>query len=429
MRRVDTLAAAALIGLTALLLPPAYLWANEAMERANRTRCANNLRQLGLAAIQYADDKRFYPHAGPIRELDGGIDTPHTPTCVRTLVWAAYHDAPEGFVCPSSDDVSAPIGAEAPSNMRRWTWRGTDGEPSPDRSPVQTGGDPVLAETTELSYGYTRRGLNVNVRSTARIWADRKVRDGSTGALAGNHDGGWNLGQADAAVTWLAVDADPFPGGYLAKTAGRTDGFLAVADQDDPSAFAGERAASDGVPTPWADRFDAAEAGLRVELHPRAWSGRAGSWGVGGGAERGGVIYRVAGRADPADPARVSGRLVPARGREELAFSARLDDGALVLEVAGDEPVRAEPLPPTPQEECARAFLEAVAAGEREGALDLVTAEGQALIAQVEKERGIDVFANLRRELEKSGGVSAAVVRQVAADVVETPDGWRIELR
>ena len=32
---------------------------------ARRTACGNNLRALAVAAIQYADDKRFFPHVGP----------------------------------------------------------------------------------------------------------------------------------------------------------------------------------------------------------------------------------------------------------------------------------------------------------------------------------------------------------------------------
>ncbi|MBL4848967.1 MAG: DUF1559 domain-containing protein [Planctomycetes bacterium] len=35
----------------------------KAKEGANRAKCANNLRQIGLAGIQYADNTRAYPYA------------------------------------------------------------------------------------------------------------------------------------------------------------------------------------------------------------------------------------------------------------------------------------------------------------------------------------------------------------------------------
>ena len=41
------------------------------------------LRMIGLATIQYAEDRRFYPPVGSLRELQGGIETADTPRDLR----------------------------------------------------------------------------------------------------------------------------------------------------------------------------------------------------------------------------------------------------------------------------------------------------------------------------------------------------------
>jgi hypothetical protein len=165
--------------------------------KAEMSKCSGNLRQLGLAAIQHADDRRFYPWVG-----DGGVDTNCSTRAVRSLYVAGYHDNPEGFVCPASSDASR-------TTDEAWTWRGaTTVDPT---SPEAT--DPTLAETTELSYGWTRARLNANVASTTALAADRAVRHAdfreepsltSDDPLQGNHVGGLNVVQTDGTtMSWM----------------------------------------------------------------------------------------------------------------------------------------------------------------------------------------------------------------------------------
>lgn len=159
------------IALGALVVPTALLAQEGLKGKAEQTRCANNLRQLGLAAICYADDKRYFPHVGPLRELDGGYATSATPRVVRALVYFGYHDDPEDFVCPGSDDDWRPVPDAARQDMRRWGWAGRLNEEL--TTPLLGGVDPTLAETTELSYGWTRRGMTTNVRASFPLAADR----------------------------------------------------------------------------------------------------------------------------------------------------------------------------------------------------------------------------------------------------------------
>jgi len=93
-------------GICAALLVPALAQAKAA---ANRTKCANNLRQIGLAAIQYADDKRAYPYEANgdlnavllVLEQSGYIDDLQHLACPEAQGGASY----EGFMAPYSNNT------------------------------------------------------------------------------------------------------------------------------------------------------------------------------------------------------------------------------------------------------------------------------------------------------------------------------------
>lgn len=178
-----------------------------------RSKCANNLRQIGLAAVQYGDDRRFLPHMNSnVRALDGGIDSSDTPRAIRSLVWAGYHDNPEGFTCPASDDRDWPIeDPQVKADMRRWAFAGAYLDAAAAEAPPWTDPnprDPTLRETSELSFAYTRRGYNRNLHSNRILGADRALApadpDAPTRDLApsdgGNHRDGWQVLRGDCSV-------------------------------------------------------------------------------------------------------------------------------------------------------------------------------------------------------------------------------------
>lgn len=238
---VELLVVLAIIGILSAFLLPAL---GRAREKASRGKCANNLHQFSISANMYQDDKRWFPHVTARNQLDGDFADALAPTTknFRALLWYSYYDDPEGFICPSSFDIYRPITDDATKgDLRRWMWNGAHGTGSPTKAPFLVGSDPAVETTDELSYGWTRRPLNVNASSASLLVADRGVRLESeqqslatSGGLVGdygNHLEGWNVLYADGAVNWLILNADPPPADYLTQVTNAADGYLAIKDQ------------------------------------------------------------------------------------------------------------------------------------------------------------------------------------------------------
>lgn len=196
------------MGVLGALMMPAMM---KAKEKANASKCASNLRMVGLGAASYAGDKRFFPHVTGLRELDGDARTNHGPKVFRALINYGYLDSAEGYVCPSSFDLYVPTTSYDP---REWFWLGQT-RSATSENPLGDGmNDPTLLETDELSYGWTRRGFNNNLSSNTPMAADRSVRRDPDAAYLepgenGNHTDGVNVVYADCATRFVNTDMDP----------------------------------------------------------------------------------------------------------------------------------------------------------------------------------------------------------------------------
>ena len=114
--------------------------------------------------------------------------------------------------------------------LRLWVWSGLEPGDSYTR-PIHDGRpDPALDATTELSYGWTRRGLNSGTTSRHYLAGDRaqaSPEPTTEPGLAGNHAEGANVLKVDGTITW-------FPAGEGAHLADVTlkrhekVGFLSV---------------------------------------------------------------------------------------------------------------------------------------------------------------------------------------------------------
>src|SRR5271156_948180 len=107
---IELLVVIAIIGILATLLMPALL---KAKEKANQTKCSNNLKQIALAAVSYTDNYRYFPHITANTAQDGGCSTVTACKCIRTLVFFNFLDNPESFICPSSVDQFVPLDSES----------------------------------------------------------------------------------------------------------------------------------------------------------------------------------------------------------------------------------------------------------------------------------------------------------------------------
>ena len=206
---------------TARIYVPRYV---DAKRRANEVACGEQLRQIGVAARQYATDRGAFPHVRAAGELDGGIDTPHTPLAFQALVEGGYLGDVELLTCPSTPR------RRGQANRAEWqAWvQGKTELPAP----------PFHAAKW-LSYAWTRRHLDLNSSGSALLSADRAAipRRGE-GGLKGNHTGGWSVLRVDGTSEFLTWDADPYPGSYLSATEDPArDGFLSVRPQLKQSVF------------------------------------------------------------------------------------------------------------------------------------------------------------------------------------------------
>lgn len=171
-----------------------------AKEKAKRTKCANQLRGVGIAMIMYSNDYRFYPHMKPLREENKSTDV---SKIFQTLVFFKYLDDPSAFVCPSSPDRALLLSDDVINNPKLFQWKNapTKGRP---KKPVLSGPGPDIYKDKDfhqLSYTCYRKRINSSsARSDTIIAADRFPHhwDGS--------NWGYNVVYADGHVSFVSLD-------------------------------------------------------------------------------------------------------------------------------------------------------------------------------------------------------------------------------
>ncbi|HVF09215.1 MAG TPA: DUF1559 domain-containing protein [Abditibacteriaceae bacterium] len=229
---IELLVVIAIIAILASILFPVFA---RARENARRTSCASNVRQLGLAAMQYTqdNDEALPPNfiGGSANQLppDGACwdtgATPGTPACA--IYWPqllfAYHKSGQIWYCPnvsfkSNKGLLFHYGANQSLQSTGTTVKlASIKSPSTafymfDSSistmPPGNAASPSQVNVTGLPLYYVpgAGGVNSASKTTCNnytVFGGAALKGATTDCNEGRHFGGVNMGFADGHVKWL----------------------------------------------------------------------------------------------------------------------------------------------------------------------------------------------------------------------------------
>ena len=222
------------IGIIALLISILLPALNAAKERANRVKCASNLRQVGQGLMLYANDnKGMYPRTrydpagnqmnsftaeAAVDPFTTGGPAVNDVTAAMFMLCRNADLNPEVFTCPSSnadkDDLNG-LSAISRSNFRaNQGGSGKSGNtlsysfanPYPNNNAVQTGYKLNSGVVADLAIGADRNECTNRFRNTMFTATAQEIKDMNTK----NHEGeGQNVMYNDGHVEWVTT---PFVG-------------------------------------------------------------------------------------------------------------------------------------------------------------------------------------------------------------------------
>ena len=211
---IELLVVIAIIAILAAILFPVFA---RARENARRASCQSNLKQLGLAVMQYVQDyDEYYP-----RSLSANTAAPPTgqsPWFANNWTWAEitypYHKSINAFYCPSGWDLNPPSSYNYGANRRIMPVTAT--ETIVHSAAIVAVAKTYLlmdAGTYQLQVGHAMTvppGPTSGVNQYVPGLGDAKGETcGATASFpqkdcqSGRHFGGVNVAFADGHVKWL----------------------------------------------------------------------------------------------------------------------------------------------------------------------------------------------------------------------------------
>ena len=215
---IELLVVIAIIAILAAILFPVFA---KARDKARQATCTSNLKQIGLAAMQYSQDyDEFLPHAGNAA-VDGGGQIKNWKELVApylSVTTVTAHGLESGvFKCPSQPNKSCGNSAQGDSGGYGgygWNWKYMGWRNATDSSTgipgwanlanIQSPSTTILAGETGDAYVYSGSGTDHSYRCFA-IYTGPSWGEGSDFACK-RHNLGGNYIWCDGHVSWISAD-------------------------------------------------------------------------------------------------------------------------------------------------------------------------------------------------------------------------------